>query len=263
MTDIIANGVTYTVESLFGYGLYELITAGTGDVVPRWTAVHLDLIADSQSARNESAAYLSAVAAAIATGNLNTTTATSCNPSTETSGSKVVTLAVDKAFQAGVHYVAVVSAADPTKRLWGPVTAYNSGTKALTFTISRADGSGAFTDGVVVGTVFINGSISYGYLSGVIPFVENKDYDLIFDSPIDGTILSMRTKAASGTATFTGKIGSTPLGGTANSVSSSTQTQAHTSANVFAAGDSLKITASSASACVNAEYHIYYKRASA
>lgn len=262
MTNIIANGVTYTVESLFGYALYEIITAGTGDSVPRWTAVHLDLIADSKSARDSSAAYLSAVAAAIATGNLNTTTATSCNPATETSGSKTVTLAVDKAFQAGVHYVAVVSAADPTKRLWGPVTGYNSGTKALTFTISRADGSGAFTDGQVIGTVFINGSISYGYLSGVIPLLQNKDYPIFIDAPMDGTILSMRTKCESGTATLTGKIGSTPLGGTANSVSSSTQTQNHTSANVFAAGNAITLTASSATNCVNAEYHIYYKRAS-
>jgi hypothetical protein len=110
------------------------------------------------------------------------------------------------------------------------------------------------------GTGFINAEDDYGYFSGVITSVADQDYQVFFDVPFGGTILSVRTKSSAGTATFTTKINTTALGGTANSVSTSSSTQAHSSANNFVTGDGIKITASSASGCQNAEYSILYRR---
>ena len=70
----------------------------------------------------------------------------------------------------------------------------------------------------------------------------------------------MTTKSASGTCTATWKINSTALGGTANSVSSSEQSQAHSSNNVFAAGDDIVLTVSSNSSCLKMAWTITYTR---
>ena len=75
-----------------------------------------------------------------------------------------------------------------------------------------------------------------------------------------GTITDTTTKCASGTATYTFKINTTALGGTANSVSSSEQEQAHASANDFVAGDSIVVTRSADSTCVDGSFTIGYTR---
>lgn len=59
------------------------------------------------------------------------------------------------------------------------------------------------------------------------------------------------TRSASGTCTLTGSIDGVSLGGTANSVSTTEQEQAHTSANTVAAGADLVFTPSSVSSCLN------------
>jgi len=78
----------------------------------------------------------------------------------------------------------------------------------------------------------------------LIEFAENKDYDFI-DFAYGFTIASVVTQSKAGTCTATVKINTTALGGSANSVSTSEQTQAHSSANVLAAGDNLRLTISS------------------
>ena len=81
-------------------------------------------------------------------------------------------------------------------------------------------------------------------------FVEtptNSDYRVIVAATVARTITSVTTRSASGTATLTVKINTTALGGTANSVSSSEQTQAHTTANAMVAGDDLVLTFSAVS----------------
>ena len=82
-----------------------------------------------------------------------------------------------------------------------------------------------------------------------IEFPDNKDYRLIVNIPYGVTITSVTTRSAAGTCTATVKINTTALGGTANSVSTTEQTQSHTSANVMAAGDDLVLTISSNSSC--------------
>ncbi len=80
-------------------------------------------------------------------------------------------------------------------------------------------------------------------------FVENGDYSLFLNSPYAFEINSVTTKSSSGTCTATVKINTTTLGGTANSVSSSEQTQAHTTNNSAAIGDDVILTISSNSSC--------------
>lgn len=88
------------------------------------------------------------------------------------------------------------------------------------------------------------------------------DYTLWYDAPFGGTITKVRTECTSGTATLTGKVNSTALGGTANSVSSTAQEQSHSSSNTFAKGDVVKFTISSNSACLVLAGAFYMTRTS-
>ena len=98
------------------------------------------------------------------------------------------------------------------------------------------------------------------FISGLIQEVEDGDYKLVVKAPYAGTITETTTICASGTATFTFKINTTSLGGTANSVSSSEQSQTHSSANAFSIGDDIVITASANSACLMASFTIKFTR---
>lgn len=88
----------------------------------------------------------------------------------------------------------------------------------------------------------------------------NGDYMVFLKMPHGGTITETTTRCTSGTATATFKINTTPLGGTANAVSTSEQSQAQASSNVFAAGDDIVITISSNSSCTNMSFMIKYTR---
>lgn len=85
--------------------------------------------------------------------------------------------------------------------------------------------------------------------SGLIEAPEDKDYKIIVKSPVAFTVTALTTICTAGTATLTGKINSTALGGTANSVSTSEQERAHSTSNAAAVGDDLVLTVSSASGC--------------
>jgi hypothetical protein len=78
-----------------------------------------------------------------------------------------------------------------------------------------------------------------------IEFPEDKDYPLFQNSQIARTITKVSSKCSTGTCTATVKIGSTALGGTANSVSSTEDVQAHSSDNDIAVGDDGLVTISS------------------
>lgn len=97
-------------------------------------------------------------------------------------------------------------------------------------------------------------------MSGFIGTVADKDYRIVVKAAHGGTFTETTTRSESGTATFTFKINTTALGGTANSVSSSEQSQAHASANVFSAGDDIVITASSNASCLGASFTMKYTR---
>lgn len=99
------------------------------------------------------------------------------------------------------------------------------------------------------------------WFSVLIEKPANQDYVIGRNLPVAITVVSITTRCASGTCTLTGKIGATPLGGTANAASSSEQVQAHASANVAAAGDDLAITVSSNASCLRLEVTVAYTRA--
>ncbi len=87
--------------------------------------------------------------------------------------------------------------------------------------------------------------------SVVIAYPSNKDYRLVLKAAVARTVTEVVTRCVSGTCTATTKIDTTALGGTANSVSSSEQSQSHSSANVWGVGADLVVTVSSNSACVD------------
>ncbi len=97
-------------------------------------------------------------------------------------------------------------------------------------------------------------------MSGFIGTPANKDYRIVVKAAHGGTITETTTRSASGTCTATFKVNTTALGGTANSVSSSEQSQAHSSSNTFAAGDDIVITISSNSSCADMSFTIKYTR---
>lgn len=81
---------------------------------------------------------------------------------------------------------------------------------------------------------------------------ENGDYRMVVDAKFARTITSVTTRCASGSITLTAKINTTALGGSANSVSTSEQTQSHSSANALAVGDDIVFTFSSNASCDSA-----------
>jgi hypothetical protein len=97
-------------------------------------------------------------------------------------------------------------------------------------------------------------------IAGFIAVPSDKSYTIALKMAHGGTVTETTTKSASGTCTATFKINSTALGGTANSVSSSEQSQAHASANTFVAGDDIVLTVSSNATCADMSFSIKYTR---
>jgi hypothetical protein len=97
-------------------------------------------------------------------------------------------------------------------------------------------------------------------IAGFIASPSNKSYTLVLKAAHAGTITETTTICVSGTCTATFKIGSNALGGTANSVSSSEQSQAHASNNAVVAGDDIVLTISANSTCVDMAFSIKYTR---
>lgn len=83
----------------------------------------------------------------------------------------------------------------------------------------------------------------------------NGDYNLLDNSPRGYKIINVRSICTAGTATATTKINTTALGGTANSVSTSSQVQAHSTNNTVAAGDDINVTLSGVSGAANISLH--------
>lgn len=92
--------------------------------------------------------------------------------------------------------------------------------------------------------------------------VSNATYPMILYAPFAGTVTAVRTKCDSGTVTVTGKINGVSLGGTANSTTSTTSSQAHASANSFTVGQPLTFVTSSNASCVNLQVQFHGIRTS-
>lgn len=96
-----------------------------------------------------------------------------------------------------------------------------------------------------------------------IPRPSDKTYTLVLKARHAGAITETTTKSSTGTCTATFNIDSVDLGGTANSVSTSEQSQSHSSANTFSAGDTINVVISSNSSCENLAISVFYTRTSA
>lgn len=83
--------------------------------------------------------------------------------------------------------------------------------------------------------VFISGSVSNG------------DLTLVVDAKVAFTIVESTTKAGAGTGSATIKVNGVAIGGTANAISTTKDTQAHATANTVNVGDIVTVTISGAS----------------
>lgn len=97
-------------------------------------------------------------------------------------------------------------------------------------------------------------------VSFAIDTVANQDYMFAIKLPFAGTIINTISKCTSGTATATFKVNTTTIGGTANSVSSTEQDQAHAATNTWVSGDDLVVTMSANSSCIGAIFTVVYTR---
>lgn len=96
---------------------------------------------------------------------------------------------------------------------------------------------------------------------GVIRTVTNETINIVLVAAFPGILLNTKTKSASGTATATFKINGTSVGGSANSVSSTQDSRDHVSLCTFAVGDTISMTVSANSACVDLYFVLTYLRA--
>jgi hypothetical protein len=94
--------------------------------------------------------------------------------------------------------------------------------------------------------------------STLIQTVADQDYYLMLDIPQNIEITRVITRSISGTCTATVNINGTPLGGTANSVSTTEDIQTHSTTNVASAGDDVSVTVSSNSACSDMSIVVEY-----
>ncbi|AWC22053.1 hypothetical protein CO731_01509 [Aminobacter sp. MSH1] len=156
-------------------------------------------------------------------------------------------------------YAQITDPTDGTEDATWNLATMQAGVSAVRFSA----GAGLYMTGATdpgVGKInatglYLNGqSIATDAISGMILAPQNGDYMLVVKCPYGGTVNEVVTKSASGTCTATFKINTTALGGAANAVSSSEQTQAHASANTFVAGDDIVVTISANSSCANMSF---------
>lgn len=84
----------------------------------------------------------------------------------------------------------------------------------------------------------------------VIEFPEDgADQDLSLKASVARTITEVVTKCKSGSCTVVLTIDGTPLGGSSNSVTTSEQSQSHSTANTWGVGQDVGVTISSNSSC--------------
>lgn len=99
-----------------------------------------------------------------------------------------------------------------------------------------------------------------GFFSDTINDPQNGDYTITFLAPVAGTIDYAEVKTQSGTVTVQFKINGTNCG-TTMSGSTTKATQNISSANTFAAGDTISLTTTSFSSAVNLSFNLRYRRA--
>lgn len=140
MTTVTLNGHVYSAD---GSAALDMLNGGhRANFIPCLADMLVEVGNAATSASNASA---SASAASTYAAALSGTSATSTTIGT---GSKSFTASTGKQWQVG-QYVYVARSAAPTTYMAGQVTAYNSGTGALTVDVTATNGSGTYTDWVI------------------------------------------------------------------------------------------------------------------
>ncbi len=152
MASVTLNGVTYTDDANVSTGLANgghrvrfvpclsdfLIEAGI-QIAAATTQANNASSSAAAAAASETAAAASAASAASAPG----TSATSTTSLAIGAGSKSLTIQVGKSIVVGMS-VKIAYTTDPTKWMYGDVTAYNSGTGSLTVNVTKIASTGTF-----------------------------------------------------------------------------------------------------------------------
>ena len=97
-------------------------------------------------------------------------------------------------------------------------------------------------------------------VSGVIQYPDATDYVVWLKVPFALTVVDMTTRCASGSCTLVAKKNTTAITGLSNSVSTSEVTNTASAGNVFAAGDDLRLTASSISGAEGVWFNVQFTR---
>lgn len=97
-------------------------------------------------------------------------------------------------------------------------------------------------------------------VSGVIQYPEATDYVVWIKVPFALTVVDMTTRCSTGSCTLVAKKNTTAITGLSNSVSTSEVTNTATAGNVFAAGDDLRLTASSISGAEGVWFNVQFTR---
>ena len=140
MTTVTLNGHTYSAD---GSAALDMLNGGhRSNFIPCLADMLVEVgnAATSASAASASASAASTYAAALS--------GTSTTSTTIGTGSKSFTASTGKQWAVG-QYVYLARSAAPTTYMAGQVTAYNSGTGALTVDVSATNGSGTYTDWVI------------------------------------------------------------------------------------------------------------------
>jgi len=97
-------------------------------------------------------------------------------------------------------------------------------------------------------------------ISGIIQYPEAQDYVVWINVPFAITVKTMTTQCSTGTCTLTAKKNGTAITGLANSVSTTKVTNTATAGNVFAAGDDMRLAASSISGAEDVWFSLKFER---
>jgi hypothetical protein len=138
-----------------------------------------------------------------------------------------------------------------------------SGTSGADGTSGSSGSSGSSGTSGTSGTAGTSGSsapTTFEWQVLLYGTVGNNQFRIATDMSFGGTITQVSAVSTSGTGTMAVLINSTPLGGTANSVSSVQSTQNHTTSNVFVATDSISLSFTSTAALNNVTVKILYNR---
>ena len=238
-----------TAAATLGAGFYVIIKANGGDVTidPNGT--------ENINGASSSLVLLNGQQAVIACTGSAWHSVLVTAPAASATVAGLVELATDAETQTGTDTARAITPANLAART---ATETRTGVVELATTaevITGTDTARAVTPAGVAAKTFVDA------MAWLIPAPADGDYRVVVKVPFGGTITEVVTRSTSGTCTLTVKVNTTALGGTANSVSTSEQAQAHASTNTFATDDDIVLTVSSNSSCLKMSVTIKYTRA--